>query len=39
MALGMGVGLSPGHIVLDGTQLSSPKMGQNLQFSPLFYDG
>jgi len=28
MKLGMQVGLSPGHIVLDGTQLPSPKEAQ-----------
>ena len=27
MALGMEVGLGPGHIVLDGAQLPSPKKG------------
>jgi len=36
MALGMEVGLDPGHIVLDGdpgTQLPSPKKGQS---PPIF---
>jgi len=33
MKLGMHVGLSPGHIVSDGDQLPSPKMGQS---SPIF---
>jgi len=27
MPLGMEIGLSPGHIVLDGDQLHSPKKG------------
>jgi len=34
MALGMEVGLSPGHIVLDGTQLPCPKRRQSLL--PIF---
>ena len=33
MALGMEVGLGPIHIVLDGTQLPSPKQGAE---SPIF---
>ena len=32
----MEVGLGPSHIVLDGTQLSSPKRGQSPQFSAHF---
>ena len=39
MALVMEVGLRPGHIVLDGTQLPSPKGGQSPQFSAHFYCG
>jgi len=34
MPLGMAVGLGPGHIMLDGTQLP-PKKGTALQFSPI----
>ena len=37
MALGMEVGLGPSHNVLDGTQLPSPKRGQNPQFSVRYY--
>ena len=33
MALGMEVGLGPGHIVLDGDPAPSPKRGRNPQFS------
>jgi len=33
MALGMKVGLSPGHIVLDGDPPPLPKEGQTPQFS------
>jgi len=39
MALGMEVGLGPGHIVLDGAQVPSPKRGQSPQFSAHFYCG
>jgi len=39
MALGMEVGLDSGHIVLDGTQLTSPKRGQSPQFSAHFCCG
>jgi len=36
IALGMEVGLGPGDIVLDGTQLPSPKKGAELQiFGPF----
>jgi len=36
MALGMEVGLDPGHIMLDGTQLPPQKKGaQLLQFSTI----
>ena len=36
VALGIDVGLGPGHIVLDGTQLPSPKKGQSpAQFWPM----
>ena len=38
MALGMDVGLGPGHIVL-GTQLPSPKKGTDPQFSAHVYCG
>jgi len=38
LALGMEVGLGPGHIVLDGDQLHSPKGGQlpPPNFRPIF---
>jgi len=36
MALGMEVGLGPGHIVLEGNQLPSPKRGQTPNFRPIF---
>ena len=37
MALGMEVGLGPGHIVLDGPQLPSPKKGAGVpNFRPIF---
>ena len=39
MALGTKVGLGPGHIVLDGDQLPSPKRGHSPQFSAHFYCG
>ena len=41
MALGMEVGLSPGHIVLDGdqAQLPSPKRGYSPQFAAYVYCG
>jgi len=41
MALGMEVGLGPGHIVLDGDHAApSPKRGQSpLQFSAHVYCG
>ena len=36
MALGMDVGLGPGHIVLDGTQLPIPKKGVEVpNFRPI----
>ena len=37
MALGMEVGLGPGHTVLDGDPAPSTKRGQNPQFSAHFY--
>jgi len=37
MALGMEVGLGPGHIVLDGEPAPLPKKGQSPQFSAHFY--
>jgi len=40
MALGMDVGLGPGHIVLDGDSAPPPqKGGTTLQFSAHFYCG
>ena len=40
MALGMEVGLGPGHIVLDGNPAALPKKGAELpQFSAHFYCG
>jgi len=39
MALGMEVGLGPGHIVLDGTQLRSSEKRQSPQFLTHFYCG
>ena len=37
MALGMEVRLDQGHIMVDGTQLPSPKRGQSpLNFRPIF---
>ena len=40
MALGMEVGLGPGHIVLDGDPAPLPKEGeQSPQFSAHFYCG
>jgi len=35
MPLGMEVGLCPGHIVLDGTQLPLPKGAQSTNFRPM----
>jgi len=35
MKLGMQVGLGPGHIVLDGTQLPLPKRGRGAE-PPIF---
>ena len=37
MALGMEVGLGPGHIVLDGESAPLPKKGTEPQFSAHFY--
>jgi len=37
MPLGKEVGLGPGHIVLDGTQLPSPKRRHSLPFSAYLY--
>jgi len=37
MALGMEVGLGPGHIVLDGELAPLPKKGADPQFSAHFY--
>jgi len=37
MALGMKVGLGPGHIVLDGDPAPLPKRGHSPQFSAHFY--
>ena len=37
MALGMEVGLGPGHIVLDGAPAPLPQKGVDLQFSAHFY--
>ena len=39
MALGMEVGVGPGHIVLDGDQFPSAKKGQRPQFSAHLYCG
>jgi len=39
MTLGMEVGLGPCHIVLDGTQLPSPKKGHSPHFSTDVYCG
>jgi len=39
MALGMEVGLGPGHIVLDGDPAPLPKRGTAPQFSAHFYCG
>ena len=39
MALGMEVGLGPGHIVPDGDPAPSPKRGRAPQFSAHFYCG
>jgi len=39
MALGMDVGLGPGHIVLDGNPAPLQKRGQSPQFSAHFYCG
>jgi len=39
MALGMEVGLGPGHIVLDGDPATLPKKGTEPQFSAHFYCG
>jgi len=39
MALGMEVGLGPVHIMLDGTQLPSPKRGRAPKFSFHLYCG
>jgi len=36
MPLGREVGLNPSDIVLDGTQLPSPKMGRSPNFRPVF---
>jgi len=36
MALGMEVGLGPGHIVLDGEPAPLPKKGQTPNFRPIF---
>ena len=36
MALGMEVDLGPGHIVLDGDHLPSPKRGTAPNFRPIF---
>ena len=35
MELGVDVGLSPGHIVLDGDPASPPQKGHTPQFSPM----
>jgi len=37
MALGMEVGLGPGHILPDGDPARLPKRGQSPQFSAHFY--
>jgi len=39
MGLGIEVDFGPGHFVLYGAQLPSPKMGQSTQFSAHFYCG
>jgi len=39
MALGMEVGLDPGHFVVDGDQFPSPKKGAEPPFSAHFYCG
>ena len=39
MALGMEVGLGPGHIVLDGDPALPPLKGHSPQFSAHFYFG
>ena len=39
MALGLEVGLGPGHIVLDGDLAPLAKKGQKPQFSVQFYCG
>jgi len=39
MALSTEVGLGPGHIVLDGDPVLSPKRGQSLQFLAHVYCG
>ena len=39
MALGMEVGVGPGHIVLDGDPVSLRKKGQSPQFSAHLYCG
>ena len=39
MALGMEVGLGPGHIVLDGNPAPLPKRGQSPKFLAHFYCG
>jgi len=36
MALGMEVGLGPGHIVLDGDPAPLAKKGQTPNFRPIF---
>jgi len=39
MALGVEVGLGPGHIVLDGDSAPLPQKGQSPQFFAHFYCG